>query len=198
MNIQELLGDAYKEGMSIEEINAAIADKTFVDSSSLPPSVSKATFDKTASELASAKHKITELENANLSADEKLEKALADAQKAQDDYTRKSVRLDVEKVLVAAGLTEDDYKDVIDGLITTDSAKSVSMATNLVNLLTAQRQAEKNAVIKGLQGSLQDPPKGKDDKGEMTKEEFEKLTLTEKIQFKETHPEEYKKLNGGN
>ena len=194
MNIQELLG----EGMSVEEINDAIADKTFVDSSSLPPSVSKATFDKTASELASAKHKITELENANLSADEKLEKALADAQKAQDEYTAKSVRLDVEKVLVAGGLTGDDYKDVIDGIVSTDREKSVSMATNLVNLLTAQRQAEKNAVMKELQVSLKNPPKGKDDKGEMTKEEFDKLTLTEKIQFKETHPEEYKELFGGN
>lgn len=191
MNIQELLGDAYKEGMTIEEINAAIADKSFVDSASLPPSVSKATFDKTASELASAKHKISELETANLTADEKLAKALADAQAAQDDYTMKSVRLDVEKVLVAGGLTEDDYKDVIDGLVSTDSERSVAMASNLVNLLTAQRQAAENAVTKKLQSSLTDLPKGKDDKGEMTKEEFDKLSLTEKIKFKEAHPDEY-------
>ena len=198
MNIQELLGEAYKEGMTIEEINAAIADKSFVDSASLPPSVSKATFDKTASELASAKHKITELENANLSADEKLAKALEDAQKAQDEYTAKSVRLDVEKVLVAGGLSEDDYKNVIDGIVSTDREKSVAMANNLVSLLTAQRQAAESAVTKKLQSSLNDPPKGKPDKGEMTKEEFDKLTLTEKIQFKEAHPEEYAKLNGGN
>ena len=54
-DLKTLLGDQFKEGMTIEEITAALADKTFVDPSTLPKSVTKDIFDKTASELAKAK-----------------------------------------------------------------------------------------------------------------------------------------------
>ena len=55
MELKELLGNDYKDGMTAEEISAAIANKTFIDKSTLPPSVSKETFDKTAAELAKIK-----------------------------------------------------------------------------------------------------------------------------------------------
>ena len=56
-SLKELLGDAYKEGMTIEEIEAALVDKDLVDRSTLGEVVSKKTFDKTAFELAWLKKK---------------------------------------------------------------------------------------------------------------------------------------------
>lgn len=190
MNIQELLGEAYKEGMSIDEINNALDGKSFIDSSVLPPSVSKSVYDKTASELAKAKNKIAELENASLSDDEKLKNALKEAQEKQEEYIRKSIRLDVEKVLVTGGLTENDYKGIIDGLITSDSQASIAMAESLVKVISDQKQAAANAIKKELQGSLGELPKGSGANG-ITKEDFSKMTLTEKIRFKEENPEQY-------
>lgn len=60
MDLKELLADSYKEGMSIEEINAALANKSLVDPETLPKSVKKEVFDKTASELAALKKQLKE------------------------------------------------------------------------------------------------------------------------------------------
>ena len=51
-DIQSLLGEDYREGMTVEEINAVLANRQFVDPTTLPKSVEKTIFDKTASELA--------------------------------------------------------------------------------------------------------------------------------------------------
>ena len=50
MELKDLLGDKYRDDLTIEEINALLADKNFVDPSTLPKSVEKSVFDKTASE----------------------------------------------------------------------------------------------------------------------------------------------------
>jgi len=56
-DLKTLLGDAYQDGMSFEEINEALAEKEFVDKGILEGYVSKSTFDKTASEAAEYKKK---------------------------------------------------------------------------------------------------------------------------------------------
>lgn len=190
MNIKELLGDAYTEGMTVDEIDAVLADKELIDKSTLSPSVPKSTFDKKASELKAAKDKIAELENANLSSDEKLQKALKEAQETKDEYTAKSVRLDVEKEFVNGGLTEEDYKDIIDGVVTTDREKSINMAKNVVSLIASQKQAAKNAVTKELQSNLKHPPKGKDNpEGELSQDEYDKLTYSQQVEYVKEHPD---------
>lgn len=195
MNIKELLGDAYKDDMSIEEINTALEGKNLVDASELPPTVSKSTYDKTASELAKAKSRISELENANLSDNEKLKKALEDAKKVKDEYNRKSIRLDVENVFVSGGLKEEDYKGVIDSIVTDNAETSVETAKNLISLITNQKKAAEQAVKKEFQDALKKPPAGGD--GALTKEDFDKMNLTEKAKFKAENPEQYNLLFGG-
>ena len=190
MNIKELLGEAYKEGMTIDEIDAAIADRELIDKSTLSPSVPKSTFDKTASDLKAAKTKIAELENANLSDNEKLQKALDEAQRTKDEYIAKSVKLDVEKVLVSGGLTEEDYKEVIEGIVTTDRDKSIAIANNLVSLINSQKKAAKNAVTKELRSNLNPPPKdnGNPD-GEVSQDEYDKMTYSEQVAYVAQHPD---------
>lgn len=196
MNIQELLGEAFKEGMSIEEINTVLADKNFVDPSTLPPSVSKEVFDKTASELATAKKTIGELKSASLTDEEKLQAALDAAQAKEDEFNRKSIRLDVEKVLVQGGLSESDYKDVIDGFVTTDKDASLRFANSLVDMVATQKQNAAEAVKSELQGLLTPPPKGSE--SEVTKETFDKMSVSEKMKFKIENPDAYKEIYGGN
>jgi hypothetical protein len=53
MTLQELLGDAYKEGMTIEEIETALKDKDLYEGY-----VKKEVFDKTASEVAKLKKQL--------------------------------------------------------------------------------------------------------------------------------------------
>lgn len=81
------------------------------------------------------------LQEAGLTDAEKLQKALDEAAASKADFAKKSNRLDVEKILVGAGLTEEDYKDLIDGLVSEDAEASKALATNLANMLSKQKEA---------------------------------------------------------
>lgn len=58
MELSEILGDSFKEGMTAEEIAEALKGVNLVDPSKLPESVSKATFDKVSSDLAAVKKQL--------------------------------------------------------------------------------------------------------------------------------------------
>lgn len=96
------------------------------------------------------------LQEAGLTDEEKIQKALDDAAASKIDFQKKSNRLDVEKILVAAGLTEDDYKDVIDGLVSEDAEKSKNLATNLAAMLSKQKEA----AVQKTKEELMDGTKG--------------------------------------
>ena len=97
------------------------------------------------------------LEDANLTDAEKIQKALQDAENSKNEFAKKSSRLDVEKIFVAAGLTEEDYKDLIDGIVSEDAEKSKTMANGLVSMLTKQKevaiQKTKEELMDGTGGS---------------------------------------------
>ncbi|MBD5545858.1 MAG: hypothetical protein HDQ97_00375 [Lachnospiraceae bacterium] len=96
------------------------------------------------------------LQEAGLTDEEKIQKALDDAAASKIDFQKKSNRLEVEKILVAAGLTEDDYKDVIDGLVSEDAEKSKNLATNLAAMLSKQKES----AVQKTKEELMDGTKG--------------------------------------
>ena len=195
MELRELLGNDYRDGMTVEEIAAALSSKSFVDAATLPPSVSKETFDKTASELAKLKRENTELKNAGLSDAEKLQKALADAEAERKSYTLKSNRLEAEKIFAEAGISEKEYSSFVDTIVGEDSAASVSAAKAIAKMVSAQREAAGAAKQKEI---LDKTPKGGEHtETKMTLDEFRKLSPSERYQFSQKNPEEYKSLYSG-
>ena len=196
MDIKTLLGDAYREGMTIDEINAALADKNFVDPATLPKSVPKDVFDKTASELAKVKKELKELQESTMSADEKLKAELEKAAAAQLTYAKELSKLRAKEIFVSAGLTEADYSPILDAVVSEDEEATKARAKSVVDLIAAQKAAAEKALKAELLKSAPKPPAGKN--GEMNKEDFDKLTLTEKAKLKLENPELYKRLIGGN
>lgn len=97
------------------------------------------------------------LVDADLTDAEKIQKALQDADNAKIEFAKKSNRLDVEKILVGAGLTEDDYKDLIDGLVSEDAEKSKALATNLASMLGKQKEAAVQKTKEELMDGTQTP-----------------------------------------
>lgn len=97
------------------------------------------------------------LQEADLTDAEKIQKALKDAEDSKNEFARKSSKLDVEKIFVAAGLTEEDYKDLIDGIVSEDAEKSKTMANGMVAMLTKQKEAAiqktKEELMDGTGGS---------------------------------------------
>lgn len=117
------------------------------------------------------------LQEADLTDAEKIQKALDDAEASKTEFAKKSNRLDVEKILVGAGLTEEDYKDLIDGLVTEDAEASKTLATNLAAMLTKQKEAAvqktKEELMDGTRTPGSDGNSGSD--GEDKKTEAEKF-----------------------
>lgn len=81
------------------------------------------------------------LQEAGLTDEEKIQKALQEAKDSKIEFAKKSNRLDAEKILLGAGLTEEDYKDLIDGIVTDDAEATKTMATNLAGLISKQKES---------------------------------------------------------
>lgn len=154
--LKELLGESWKDDITVEEIQEALKDRQLVDKKSLPKTVTKATFDKTASELASLKKELRELQQSSMTAEEQLQIAMDEANALKDQYTRDISRLRVKEVFTESGLREDDYKDVIDTLVSDDETVSLERATKIVQMMKAREELVEKAVREQL---LKDTPK---------------------------------------
>ena len=159
-SLKELLGDAYKEGMTIEEIEAALVDKDLVDRSTLGEVVNKKTFDKTASELASLKKKLRELEESSLTAEEKLKAETERAQELQKQYQREFAKLKAKEIFVTAGLKENDYNPLLEAIVSEDEEIAITRAKTMVDVINAQKKAVEQAVKAELLKDTPKPPAG--------------------------------------
>ena len=196
-DIQSLLGDEYREGMTVEEINAVLANRQFVDPTTLPKSVEKHIFDKTASELAKVKKELGELKNNSLSDEEKVNAAIAAADARANEYSAKLNRLEVEKLFMTDGLAEADYADLIEDIVSEDSEKTMKLAKSLLTVVKNQKSAAEKAIRAELLKKTPKPPAGEPGGEEMTLDKFRKLSPKERYDFSVSNPEEYKKLYGG-
>ena len=196
-DIQTLLGEEYREGMTVEEINAALANRQFVDPTTLPKSVEKHIFDKTASELAKVKRELGELKNNSLSDEEKVNAAIAAADARANEYSAKLNRLEVEKLFMTDGLAEADYADLIEDIVSEDAEKTMKLAKSLLSVVKKQKSAAEKAIRAELLKNTPKPPPGEPGGETMTIEKFRKLSPKERYDFSVSNPEEYKKLYGG-
>lgn len=193
MTLQELLGDGYKDGMTVEEIETALADKTLVDPSTLPKSVTKDVFDKTASELAKVKKELKSLQEKSMTDDEKLQAEIDKAKEVQANYAKELAKLTAKEIFVTAGLKEDDYTPILDAVVTEDTETTKTRAQSMVDLIVAQKEAVDKAVRKELLDKTPKPPAGAGGKA-VTKEQFAKMGLIEKQKFAIENPELYKEF----
>jgi hypothetical protein len=144
--------DLEKMGLTEEQISSILnINKTDVDEAkknNVDPKVLK--------QLQDDSEAYKKLQEAGLTDAEKMQKALDDAKAAEADFKKQSSRLEVEKILVGAGLTEEDYKDMIDGLVSEDAEKSKALATSLSTMLSKQKEA----AVQKTKEELMDGTKG--------------------------------------
>ena len=194
MNLKDLLGDAYKENMTIDEVNEALANIT------APKTVSKEVFDKTASELASSKklvrelqEKLRELEESSMTAEEKLKAETERTQELQRALSQKLSALKAKEIFVTAGLSEKDYSPLLDVVVSDSEETTVNRAEAMIKVINAQRQ-QQAAVKAELMKNTPAPASGTVDDGKITREQFAKMTLIEKQKFAKENPELYKQF----
>ena len=191
MNIKDLLKDAYKEGMTLEEIESALAGIEMPTDNSVEIERLKTALSNSNSEAANYKKQLKE----KMSADEIKAKEDAERQeKLQKDYDAL-----VKKVAISenkAKLLSLGYDDTL----ATETAEA--MANGELDKVFANQKKHLEAVEKKIRSDiLKDTPKPNGGNGNktITKEDFDKMTYSERVKVFEENPEVYNDLtNGGN
>lgn len=111
---------------------------------------------KTLKKLQEESAAYQKLQEAGLTDEEKIQKALKDAADTKAEYAKKSNQLDVEKILLDAGLTKEDYESILESLVTEDAETSKTRATNLAAMMAKQKEA----IEKKTKEDLMDGTKG--------------------------------------
>lgn len=170
MTLQELLGNAFKDGMTLEEINAALTDRTLLDESEVETRVTNRTaaqkrlLDAANKKLAEAQQKntVAGTENAELLAristlEEEAKQNKRDAAIAKDTAT-----------YVAMGYTEELARSTAEALADGNSAK---VTENMSAFITQKTQSIEQAVKDQLLNGTK-PPAGGGDGGSEAADKF--------------------------
>lgn len=86
------------------------------------------------------------LKTQSLTAEEKLQKQLEAAAKAETDYKKMQNRLSAEKHFVGAGLKDAEYAGILESIVSDNAEFTEKTATTIVGLIKAQKEATEKAL----------------------------------------------------
>ena len=190
MNIKDLLKDAYKEGMTVADIETALADIEFPADQSAEVERLKNALSKSNSENAEWKKKHREA----LSEEERKAQETADLIKQLQEQNAKLLReSDVSKH--KAKFLGMGYEEALAG------EAAVAMADgDMVKVFEYQQKHleafEKKIRADAMKGTKKPVPD--QGSGAMTLENLRKMSAQERYEFSQKNPDEYKTLYGGN
>ena len=190
MKFKDLLKDAYKEGMTLEEIEAAMADVELPEDLSTEVERLKTANSKLSSENAEWKRKHREA----LSEEERKAQETADLLKQLQDRNaeleRESGLAKHKAKFLGMGYDEALASDAAAAMVDGDMEKLFSYQ------LKHQEALEKKIRADALKSTPKPVPDKRD--GAVTLEDLRKMTTQERLEFSKKNPEEYKALYGGN
>ncbi len=190
MKIQDLLKDAYKEGMTIEEINAALASVEIPADQSAEIERLKAALSKSNSENAEWKKKHREA----LSEEERKAQEMADRMKQLEEQNAALLReSSVSKH--KARVLGMGYEEAL------ANEAAVAMADGDMEKLFTCQQRHQEALEKKIRAeALKSTPKPgpNADPGPITREQIAKMSISDRLKFYNENPDQYKEIYGGN
>lgn len=190
MNLKEVLGDAYKEGMTFEEVESALESVTIPEDNSAEIERLKNALSKSNSEAAGYKKQLREKMTEDEQKKQKEQEEREELQNKYDKLLRESVIAKNKAKLVALGYEEALADETAEAMADGDSDKVFA------NQQKHLASFEKKVRAEALKDTPKPTPDG--DSKTMTLEKFRKLNPTERHKFYTEHPEEYKELYGGN
>jgi hypothetical protein len=190
MKLKDLLKDAYKEGMTLEEIEVALADVELPEDQTAEVERLKAALSKSNSENAEWKKKHREA----LSEEERKAQETADLikqlQEENATLTRDSNISKHKARFLGMGYEESLANDAAVAMTDGDMEKVFSYQQK------HQEALEKKIRADALKGTPKPVPNKRD--GAVTIEDLRKMSTQERLEFSQKNPEEYKSLYGGN
>ena len=188
MNIKDLLKEAYKEGMTVAEIEEALKGIEMPTDNSGEIERLKTALSKSNSEAAEYKKQLRE----KMSAEEIKAKEDADKLEAlikeRDALLREKTVANHKAQYLALGYDEKLAADTAEAL-----------ANGELEKVFANQKKHNEAVEKKIRADVlkETPtPEGGNGSDEITKEKFSKMSIAEQYKYSVEHPEEYKKLYG--
>lgn len=141
-----------------------------------------------------------ELQQKNMSAEELREAKLKELEERETALAKRESENVVTTILANAGLTkestgEDDYKSLVEDLIGNDQADSERKANNFINFMSKQKELVEKETTTKLLNETPKPNTGSDGEESVTQEDFDKMTYTEMLDFKEKNPELYEEFS---
>lgn len=181
MNIKSVLGDQYKDGMTVEDLLALDVNV-----------VMKKRFDEVASEAAGFKKQL----QANMSeAELKAAKEAEERKKLleeRDELSKKIKTIETAKQYMSIGYDEKFATETATALLNGDIAAVLKAQAKFV-------EEQKRSVLAEAMKSQSTPPAGNNGGSTMTLEVLKSMSQTDRMKFAQEHTEEYKKLySGGN
>lgn len=190
-SLKELLGKAYKEGMSLEEINTALADLTFhtdSDFTNLKNNISKLT-----SECKEWKTKYQSTLDAGELAKQQAEEERTNMLNELNLLKRDKNIADLKSQFLGIGYSEELASDTAIATLDGDTAKVLANQKKFADKLVANTKKD----------LIKDNPKPQgtsntSGSGAMTREAFMKLSPSQKSDFIANHREEYNEIYSEN
>ncbi len=188
LNIKEILGDKYKDNMTLAEIESALSDIDVQDESS-KKEIEKLTnsLSRSNSEAAEYKRKLREKQSEEELAKEEREKELATLKEENASLKREKLIADNENQLIALGYDTKLAKETSLALVDGDITKVFENQKKFNEQLKKSIEAE-------LLKKTPTPPGGTGD-NTITKERYRAMSLVEKQKLADENPTLYKKLN---
>lgn len=110
-------------------------------------------------ELNKGKEELDRLKNEKMTDQEKLEAALKKAEETEKQYKRTLAKTEAEKIFAAAGVTETEYSDVIEGIVSEDMENTKKLASAMAKIVSDKVKAKETEVTEKLTKSMANPPK---------------------------------------
>ena len=184
MNLKELMGDAYKDGITVEEITSLFEGKKFADLGT-GQYVDKNKFDNTVNDLTKKLTDANNQLNAKLSDDEKAQQAqqeqIAEIERLKKLLSENTINGNKNTIISVLASTREtlgvdvadkDFTKFVENITTEDSSKSTEIANYVAKVV-------KNAYDKGKQDATKDAMgdfgKGKGQQGADPDDEIGKM-----------------------
>lgn len=166
MNLKEVLGDAYKEGMTFEEVSNFFEGKKFVDLST-GNYVDKNKYENEVNTLktqlsekdTALRNKMSDDEKAKLAQQEKdaeiekLKTMLTNTAITGNKNTVNGITLSAREIL-GLDANDENYVSFVDNITTEDDTKSTSIATYVTKLVKDAYEKGKKDATKDDMGSM--------------------------------------------
>lgn len=184
MNLKELMGDAFKDGITVEEITSFFEGKKFADLGT-GQYVDKNKFDNTVNDLTKKLTDANNQLNAKLSDDEKAQQAqqeqIAEIERLKKLLSENTINGNKNTIVgvlastretLGVDITDKDFTKFVENITTEDSSKSTEIANYVAKVV-------KNAYDKGKEDATKDAMgdfgKGKGQQGADPDDEIGKM-----------------------